>query len=237
MSKELKKLISKYGNINQFEKKASQIEREKYFLLNRAITLEYNDYRFRYRNQIDFTISEYLNKEENRELLFIEETDDCFSLFSKNKFYAESNILNSENIIFDEFPKRIEFNSLFQYLVYNKSVLFLDRNSAKLSLKSNKKEELLKIDSEVEKYNGTVWTEYKTQIIEKGINLLLEENLELLNTIIHHKNKYFVFKSDYEDWGVKNIQNFLKNEIKKTYNYKNYLGKILTKINLEKGLK
>ena len=237
MLKELNSLISKYRGVAQFEEKASPKEKEKYFLLKRAITLEYNDYRFRHRNKIDYTVSQYLKNKENLEAIIIEEGDKYFSLFSENQFFSNSNILNLENVIFSGFPKSIEFCSMFQFLVFNKSVLFFDRDSAKKALKSNEKKELLKIDSKIENYNGTVWTEYKTKIIEKGFLTLLDKDSNLLKKVVSFNNKYIVFKSNYENWGVVSIEDFFKNEVKEIYNYKNYLGKILTMISIENQMK
>ena len=53
MLKEFKSLISKYGGNSQFEKKSTQEEKVNYFLLKRAIEIEYNDYKFNHRNMID----------------------------------------------------------------------------------------------------------------------------------------------------------------------------------------
>lgn len=233
MLKKLETLILKYGSINQFEEKASQIERDQYDLLKRAVVLEHNDYRFKHRNNIDFTISEYLGRAKNIETHIIEESDNHLSLFSNNRFSTRSNTLDSENVIFNEFNQQLEFNSLFQYLIFNKSTLFLDRTAAKLSLKSNENEELLSIDTKIKNYSKVVWVEYKTKILEKGIEALLKSKPDLLNTIGNYKDKYFVFKTSYENWGVTDIERFLKTEIKKAYNYKNYFGKVLTKVILE----
>ena len=53
MIKELDSLISKYGGNIQFDKNATQEEKEKYFLLSRVVEIEYNDYKFNHRNIVD----------------------------------------------------------------------------------------------------------------------------------------------------------------------------------------
>ena len=234
MLKEVNELISKYGGISQFQEKASQAEKEKYFLIKRAVTIEYNDYKFNHRNMIDSFVHKYVNEKSDINEIVIKEDDDNYSLFSKIKFMGESNIINSDIYKIKRFSNYIEFESLHQFLIFQKSVLFLDEKSANEAIKTNNWNKLTKIDENIKNFNNTVWTEFKTKILEKGVFNLFKSNANLHQKFLNLKEDIFVFESNFENWGVINSYDFMNNELMKHFNYKNYFGKILTRIKIEK---
>jgi len=234
---ELNRLISKYGGRSQFEKEATQAERERLFILQRAVEIEYNDYRFGHRNRIDSFIGKCLISEENINIDLIQEQNESYSIFSMNYFEGESNITNPEQYSIGGLPRIIEFQSLFQYLIFHKCVLFLEKELAGKVLKDANKESLMAIDSKINNYNTTVWTENKTQILEKGLQSLLKTSKGLMEKLFSMEADYFVFDSTYEDLGVTDIQGFINDEMQKMFNYKNYWGKILSKAKYEMNLK
>jgi len=232
MINEINKLISKYGDLPQFEEKANQAEKEKLFLLKRELVIEYNDYKYGHRNSIDSFIKNHLAQKAEIQISVVDEQDEFYSLFSANSFEGESNIINPNEYSVEGLPDVIEFKSLFQHLIFHKCVLFLDRKMAVDALKSEEKNRLLRIEKLIKSYDQT-WIEHKTQILENGIQNLLKTNRYFKERFLNSSSEYFVFQSNYENFGVTNIQSFLDTEIRKTYNYKNYFGKLLTKMKFE----
>lgn len=235
MQQELERLISKYGGINAFENESTQEEKEKYFLLTRAITIEYNDHKFNHRNRIDeFFYALITKKKTVNDRVVVSEEDEHFSLFSKKKFSGKSTIINHEIYRKNEFKDKLEFDSLFQFLVFHKSILFLDYASAKKVITTDKKEKLITLSENIENYNGTVWTAFKTEILEEGIQHLFNSHSTIYNEFLNLKCDVFIFESSYEDLGVADVNKFEEIEIMKQFNYKNYFGKILTRLKANK---
>ena len=232
MINEINKLVSKYGELSQFEEKANQAEKEKLFLLKRELEIEYNNYKFGHRNGIDSFIKKHLEQKAEIRINVVDEQDEFYSLFSENSFVGESNIINPKEYSVDRLPELLEFKSLFQYLIFHKCILFLDWELAVGALKSEGRNQLLQIERLIKSYD-TTWVEYKTQILENGIQNLLNTNKYYREKLLDSSSEYFVFQSTYENFGVTHIQSFLDKEIRKTYNYKNYFGKVLTKMKFE----
>lgn len=234
MRKEFESLISKYGGNSQFEKNATQEEKEKYFLLKRAIEIEYNDYKFNHRNMVDSFFNRFIIEKETFNEMIIKDENEDFSIFTKKKFWGKSNIINPEIFRNNEFENQIEFNSLFQFLVFHKSNLFLDKDSAKKAIETEKRNLLLIINEGIKNYNEIVWTEFKTKILEQGIQSVFNSDSMIYNKFLNLENDIFIFESNYENWGVLNPKEFIEKEIMKQYNYKNYYGKILTRFKEKK---
>jgi len=232
--KEFENLISKYGGINQFEKKATQSDKEKYFLLNRELEISFKHKIPSHGNMIDSFVIRFLTENDKINEIVIKEDDLYFSLFTKKKFMGKSNIINPESFRLKEFEKTIEFDSLFQFLVFHKSILFLDKDSAKETSNTDKRDKLISINKKINNYNKLVWTEFRTKILEVGIQNYFNSQPSVYEKFLNLKNDIFIFESNFDNWGVINSQEFLENEINSQFNYKNYFGKILTKLKSEK---
>ncbi|MEM6339492.1 MAG: hypothetical protein AAF673_06215, partial [Pseudomonadota bacterium] len=55
---------------------------------------------------------------------------------------------------------------------------------------------------QIKNYDGIVWTEFKTKILEEGIKSLLLYNENIHDKFINTVGDIFIFESRYENWGV-----------------------------------
>lgn len=127
--------------------------------------------------------------------------------------------------------KNIEFNCSEQALMYEKAILFKDREIAQKILDAKTPKEQKALGRLVKNYNENIWSKNREKIM---INILLAKftsNNKLKNVMIKYKNYQFVEASPFDRiWGIGLYEDneLIKDET--NWRGQNLLGKALTKV-------
>lgn len=127
--------------------------------------------------------------------------------------------------------KNIEFNCSEQALMYEKAILFKDREIAQKILDAKTPKEQKALGRLVKNYNENIWSKNREKIM---INILLAKftsNNKLKNVMIKYKNYQFVEASPFDRiWGIglHEDNELIKDET--NWRGQNLLGKALTKV-------
>jgi len=227
MRKKLESYIKKYNTLEEFKALGSQEEKDDYLLIERAIIVSYDDHFLQIQHNLDNLINNFIDLRHNKEHYFIQSDDPLFSIYSNLKFEGKTNFYNPEDYL-SSFSNQANFSSLYQYIIFHKAILFLDRESAHNILKTKSKRELITLEASIMNVDKGVWCKYRVEIGERGIRDILKSN-EKFKTELHNKAyNFLVFKDEIPFWGVNS-----RSKDTLGWTQYNYLGKLLTKICLE----
>lgn len=98
----------------------------------------------------------------------------------------------------------IVFNCMEKYMMYNKALLFSDKDIADEILNNNQPKAIKELGRKVKNFDDTVWDKIKYTIVLTGNYYKFSQNAELRNFLLGTKNKVLVEASPYDKvWGIK----------------------------------
>lgn len=227
MRKKLESYIKKYSTLEDFKALGSQAEKDDYLLIERAIIVSYDDHFLQIQHNLDNLINSFINRLHDKEYYLIKGEDPLFSIYSNVNFEGKTNLYNPSEYM-SSFSIEASFSSLYQYIIFHKAILFLDRDSASKILKANSKNELTLLEANIKNIDKGVWCKYRVEIGETGIREILKSNEIFKSELYTKAYKLLVFIDEIPFWSVKSKSNETA-----SLTQDNYLGKLLTKICLE----
>ncbi|RAV97631.1 NADAR domain-containing protein [Pseudochryseolinea flava] len=78
-----------------------------------------------------------------------------------------------------------DFQSLGQFMVFCKSMLFLDRKLARKIIATQEPEEIIKLSSEIQHFNPMVWKFNERSIYYDGVKAKFEQSQSLYNSLMN----------------------------------------------------
>lgn len=142
------------------------------------------------------------------------------SIFSQ--WYIRKNLIKENGIT---------YSSAEQYMMYQKALLFEDKEIAEEIMKTDDVKVIKNLGRKVKGFDDEVWNQNKEAIIVNGNYLKFSQNKDLLKKILEHKDKEFVEGSPVDC--VYGIGLHWNDELaldKKNWKGENLLGKALTKV-------
>ncbi|KLI13058.1 NADAR family protein [Brachyspira hyodysenteriae] len=96
------------------------------------------------------------------------------------------------------------FNCMEKYMMYNKALLFDDKDIANEILNNNQPKAIKELGRKVKNFNDELWDKMKYKIVFTGNYYKFSQNTDLRNFLISTKNKVLVEASPYDKvWGIK----------------------------------
>lgn len=96
------------------------------------------------------------------------------------------------------------FNCMEKYMMYNKALLFDDKNIANEILNTNHPKAIKELGRKVKNFNDEAWDKMKYKIVFTGNYYKFSQNTDLRNFLLSTKNKVLVEASPYDKvWGIK----------------------------------
>lgn len=123
----------------------------------------------------------------------------------------------------------IEYNCGEQYMMYQKAILFKDKEIASKIMNTIIPKLQKTLGKQVKDFHGPTWDFYKYDLIKFGLKQKFEQNPELLKELLKYKGYIFVEASPWDRiWGVGYSED---NALENIDNWgENLLGKILTEL-------
>ena len=96
------------------------------------------------------------------------------------------------------------FNCMEKYMMYNKALLFDDKDIANEILNTNQPKAIKELGRKVKNFNDELWDKMKYKIVFTGNYYKFSQNTDLRNFLLSTKNKVLVEASPYDKvWGIK----------------------------------
>ncbi|WIH82259.1 NADAR family protein [Brachyspira pilosicoli] len=96
------------------------------------------------------------------------------------------------------------FNCMEKYMMYNKALLFDDKDIADEILNNNQPKAIKELGRKVKNFNDELWDKMKYKIVFTGNYYKFSQNADLRNFLLSTKNKVLVEASPYDKvWGIK----------------------------------
>ncbi|MBW5382979.1 NADAR family protein [Brachyspira pilosicoli] len=96
------------------------------------------------------------------------------------------------------------FNCMEKYMMYNKALLFDDKDIANEILNNNQPKAIKELGRKVKNFNDELWDKMKYKIVFTGNYYKFSQNADLRNFLLNTKNKVLVEASPYDKvWGIK----------------------------------
>ncbi|WPC38222.1 NADAR family protein [Brachyspira hyodysenteriae] len=96
------------------------------------------------------------------------------------------------------------FNCMEKYMMYNKALLFDDKDIANEILNNNQPKAIKELGRKVKNFNDELWDKMKYKIVFTGNYHKFSQNTNLRNFLLSTKNKVLVEASPYDKvWGIK----------------------------------
>ena len=96
------------------------------------------------------------------------------------------------------------FNCMEKYMMYNKALLFDDKDIANEILNTNQPKAIKELGRKVKNFNDELWDKMKYKIVFTGNYYKFSQNADLRNFLLSTKNKVLVEASPYDKvWGIK----------------------------------
>ncbi|SUW08204.1 Swarming motility protein ybiA [Brachyspira pilosicoli] len=96
------------------------------------------------------------------------------------------------------------FNCMEKYMMYNKALLFDDKDIANEILNNNQPKAIKELGRKVKNFNDELWDKMKYKIVFTGNYYKFSQNADLRNFLLSTKNKVLVEASPYDKvWGIK----------------------------------
>ncbi|MFL0062360.1 NADAR family protein [Tenacibaculum maritimum] len=161
-------------------------------------------------------------------------TKSPFSQWYKCNFMGER-IFRTPDYL-DKFKREILFTSAEQFMMYHKCLLSLDFNAGQqvLSTKDPKKQKQIGRSVKTTKEILETWEVFKTYVVYDGNKAKFTQNKDLKQTLLATKGTTLVEASPSDKmWGIGLTEDNPRAQKRETWEGKNLLGEILTKIRIE----
>jgi len=162
---------------------------------------------------------------------FFWQTESPFSQWYKSKFTGSVYSIVNKELLPNEFTEELEFSSAEQFMMYNKALLFLDRETASKIMKTNNPRRQKELGRQVENFDEDIWEFARSEIVLKGNRLKFHQNEGLKNELLKTEGTTIVESSPYDKiWGVGLGESDERIMKRQTWQGLNLLGEILTEI-------
>ncbi|ULL13877.1 DUF1768 domain-containing protein [Paenibacillus sp. H1-7] len=127
--------------------------------------------------------------------------------------------------------KGIRFNCAEHYMMYKKAMLFDDKASANKILRAKTPREQKQLGRMVQHFDKRKWESHCKQFVYEGNYAKFTQNPELLDSLLATKGTTLVEASPTDRiWGVGLLESDPKINNRRTWQGKNWLGEILTRL-------
>ncbi|MFT5298576.1 MAG: ribA/ribD-fused uncharacterized protein [Flavobacteriales bacterium] len=247
------KLNNEKWLLKSSEEKKQSILSDYHFYINKrgieGITLEeqiefgLNNEPSEKANYVTPLVEHYHSVKKNETYTYFWETASPYSQWYKSKFIASTcliegvsmNKVKREFVLQNHFPFDVqEYSSAEQFMMFQKSIIFLDLDSAKKIMSTTDVSKIKKIGRKVSGFNENIWKYYRSKIVYEGNKAKFEQNENLKEELLKTKGTTIVEASPYDKiWGIGLTADDLKSQSRKTWNGLNLLGEILTYLRIE----
>ena len=160
-----------------------------------------NDYKTLYYNNIELN-QKYSLLKLRKDFNSGKKIDFLFFYGHTNKEINKSSL--SQWYIKDFKENDLIFNCMEKYMMYNKALLFDDKNIANEILNTNQPKAIKELGRKVKNFNDEAWDKMKYKIVFTGNYYKFSQNTDLRNFLLSTKNKVLVEASPYDKvWGIK----------------------------------
>jgi predicted NAD-dependent protein-ADP-ribosyltransferase YbiA (DUF1768 family) len=131
--------------------------------------------------------------------------------------------------------KTYNYCSIYQYIIHQKAILFLDVTNEARIRNTAINEELEYLDRGISNYDENVWREYALRMMLNGIKTLAQESTQFREDLKNEKSGVFYAKGADDFWNTKSIvMKIDKMLTPKRGKNMNIYGKILTLCKIDK---
>lgn len=117
------------------------------------------------------------------------------------------------------------FKTLEHYLMYSKACLFQDYEIANKILKENGPLSVKNLGRKVRNFDPDTWDENKKQIMQRGLQMKVEQNEDVKKALVATKNKIIAEASPYDKiWGIGLSENDINCRDQNKWKGENLLG-------------
>lgn len=125
----------------------------------------------------------------------------------------------------------MRFNTTEQFMMFCKAVLFKDYSIAKNIMEEGSPKAQKKLGRQVEGFDVTTWSKVARGIVYVGNYCKFSQNSDHNNALVETTGMTLVEASPYDRiWGIGLVEGDLKTLSRETWNGKNWLGEVLTKV-------
>lgn len=162
---------------------------------------------------------------------FFWETENPFSQWHLSNFKGTVYSIVNKELLPDEFSEELEFSSAEQFMMYNKALLFLDRETASKILATHNPRKQKGLGRQIANFDEEIWKYARSEIVLRGNRLKFSQNEELKYELLQTEGTTLVEASPYDTiWGVGLRENDERIKNRQTWQGLNLLGEILTEI-------
>lgn len=123
------------------------------------------------------------------------------------------------------------FDSVEQYMMFNKAMCFKDKNTARKILQTTDFRKIKQLGREVKNYNDVIWASKRYDVVKIGVYAKFSQSYELATRLLGTKN-YILAECSAQDkiWGIGISMRDPRRFDITQWQGKNYLGKILMEV-------
>lgn len=166
-------------------------------------------------------------------------TESPFSQWHRTSFTATSFLFASDNekrkLLTDKIPhSELKYSSAEQFMMYQKAMLFLDREIAFEILETDDVRTIKLLGRKVRNFNEDVWRYNRSKIVYEGNKAKFTQNEVLKNSLFTTKGTTLVEAAPNDKiWGIGLPEDDPRASRRKTWMGKNLLGEILTQLRID----
>jgi len=181
---------------------------------------------------------------EGEKFTFFWHTKSPFSQWHPSEFIATTLLVEGINDLLEIkrsdlldglFPLETQkYSSCEQFMMYHKAMIFLDRSIAKQIMDTDDVQKIKQLGRLVKNYDDDVWKYYRSKIVYEGNKAKFEQNKNLRQSLFATQGTTLVEAAPNDSvWGIGVAENDVRALNRSTWQGKNLLGEILTKIRIE----
>ncbi|MEL6653023.1 MAG: NADAR family protein [Bacteroidota bacterium] len=134
----------------------------------------------------------------------------------------------------DEFSAERQFTSTEQFMMYNKALLFLDRETAAAIMKTDNPREQKALGRQVKNFDEAVWQFARSEIVLRGNRFKFSQNEDIKYSLLETEGTTIVEASPYDKiWGIGLLESDERAQDRSSWQGLNLLGEILTELREE----